>query len=623
MVSMRRQSAEDSRETFDYPAARFVTDFTRLITDVDRLMVDIRTAAEQENIPGKTNGRLRKPSLNDTISTLRDHARVFVKSLRHYGVLHDRVPIPYLELDGKARILKTNEECAEMLNGAATPLLGRSLFGFVADSDIKRLRERLAASRQTDKPCAVHVSIVHKGKHFPVEFRIRRQFVGDEIGYLAVIETADHSAEARGPSAMGKDGAISLHELVVSLSRAYTLRSVADIVGNYCRKAFGSPAGMIFVEHDGDLQMVSKWRSRHIPKKYLAEEMIRKGPVASAFRTGKPIFWSRRRKAPSNISRYLRDLLSQCRRRNVAFLPIRGSEQRPLGVLTIVLPAQDEVAPEARDEMLRLAQIASGCIVRARAYDEALDARARAEHAFQRKEEFFSVLSHELKNPMMPILGWAVALGSGTLPAEKQNLAIEGIIRNVRALNYLIDDLFDAARISSGKLRLELAEMRIQEVAREALSAIQHTAEGKKLRISTDISEAIPPFFADSRRVRQVLMNLLNNAVKFTPEGGSIALKIVRRGGVVQCTVSDTGKGIEPRFLPYVFDAYRQENRSTRSRSAGLGLGLAIVREIVILHGGTIKAHSSGADQGATFILRLPISRRRPVSSPQVHSQSL
>jgi len=221
---------------------------------------------------------------------------------------------------------------------------------------------------------------------------------------------------------------------------------------------------------------------------------------------------------------------------------------------------------------------------------------------------------------MMPILGWAVALGSGTLPAEKQNLAIEGIIRNVRALNYLIDDLFDAARISSGKLRLELAEMRIQEVAREALSAIQHTAEGKKLRISTDISEAIPPFFADSRRVRQVLMNLLNNAVKFTPEGGSIALKIVRRGGVVQCTVSDTGKGIEPRFLPYVFDAYRQENRSTRSRSAGLGLGLAIVREIVILHGGTIKAHSSGADQGATFILRLPISRRRPVSSPQVHS---
>src|SRR6266850_45556 len=141
MVSMRRRSAEDGGETLDYPAARFVTDFTRLITDVDRLMVDIRGAAEKDGIAGKVNGRPRKSSLNDTISTLRDHARVFVKSMRSYGVLHDRVPIPYLELDGKARILKTNEECAEMLNGASTPLVGRSLFGFVADCDIKRLRQ--------------------------------------------------------------------------------------------------------------------------------------------------------------------------------------------------------------------------------------------------------------------------------------------------------------------------------------------------------------------------------------------------------------------------------------------------------------------------------------------------
>ncbi|HYR84201.1 MAG TPA: ATP-binding protein [Terriglobia bacterium] len=619
MVSTRRQSAQEGGESVAYPAARFVTDFARLITDVDRLMVDIRSAAEQDGTSGKTNGRPRKSTLNDTISTLRDHARVFVKSLRYYGVLHDRVPIPYLELDGKARILRTNEECAEMLNGASTPLVGRSLFDFVADSDIKRLRERFAISRHTDKPCAVHVTIVHKGKRIPVEFRIRRQFVGSEIGYLAVIE-GDHSSD--GSNSVGKDGAPSLHELVVSLSRAYTLRSVAEIVGNYCRTAFGSPAGMIFIERDGDLQLLSKWRSRHISKKYLAEETIKKGPAITAFRTGEPMFWSRRRKSGSTISRYLRDPFPQSRGRSVAFLPICGLEQRPLGVLTIVLPTQDEVSPEVRDELLRLGQIVSGCIVRARAYDEALDARARAEHAYQRKEEFFSVLSHELKNPMMPILGWAVALGSGTLPADRQNQAIEGIVRNVRALNYLIDDLFDAARISSGKLRLELGEMRIQEIAREALTAIQHVAEDKKLRISTDISEAVPPFFADSRRVRQVLMNLLTNAVKFTSGGGSIALKIVRRGTVVQCTVSDTGKGIEAKFLPFVFDPFRQENRLTKSKNSGLGLGLAIVREIVTLHGGTIKALSAGADQGSTFILRLPISRRRPVSLAEIHTQN-
>ena len=223
---------------------------------------------------------------------------------------------------------------------------------------------------------------------------------------------------------------------------------------------------------------------------------------------------------------------------------------------------------------------------------------------------------------MIPILGWAVALSSGTLGADKQNLALEGIVRNVRALNYLVEDLFDAARITSGKLRLELGEVRIQDVAREALAAIQHTVEGKKLRISTDISEAIPPFMADSRRLQQILMNLLNNAVKFTPAGGSIAVRIRRCNDNVECIVSDTGKGIERKFLPFVFDRFRQENRSSKVHTAGLGLGLSIVREIAQLHGGSIEACSQGSDRGATFILRLPLRRRRPASGRRVTSEN-
>src|SRR5262249_22067116 len=133
--------------------------------------------------------------------------------------------------------------------------------------------------------------------------------------------------------------------------------------------------------------------------------------------------------------------------------------------------------------------------------------------------------------------------------------------------------------------------------------------ENKRLRISTDISEAIPPFHADPRRVRQVLINILNNAVKFTPSGGSIGLKVVRRGHWTECTVSDTGRGIEAKFLPFVFDRFQQEKRSPRSKTIGLGLGLAIVREIISLHGGSIKAHSPGIDRGATFTFRLPIHR--------------
>ena len=413
----------------------------------------------------------------------------------------------------------------------------------------------------------------------------------------------------------------SMHELVIDLSCAQTVKSMADTVANYCGKAFRSPAGAIFVERNGDLEIISQWSSSQGPKRHLAEQIIKNGPVARAFRTGKPIFCRTPGTSQSPVSRYLHQLLRRCRSRTVTFLPIRMSQQPPVGVLGMILPHVEEFS-SMRENLVQLGQLVSGSIVRARAYDEALTARLEAENAIHSKDEFLSMLSHELKNPMIPILGWAVALSSGTLPADKQNLALEGIVRNIRALNYLVEDLFDAARITSGKLRLELGEVRIQDVAREALAAIQHTVEGKKLRISTDISEAIPPFMADSRRLQQILMNLLNNAVKFTPAGGSIAVRIRRCNDNVECMVSDTGKGIERKFLPFVFDRFRQENRSSKVHTAGLGLGLSIVREIAQLHGGSIEACSQGSDRGATFILRLPLRRRRPASGRRVTSEN-
>jgi signal transduction histidine kinase len=269
------------------------------------------------------------------------------------------------------------------------------------------------------------------------------------------------------------------------------------------------------------------------------------------------------------------------------------------------------------DQLVRFVDVISGAVVRARAYEDLLEARVRAENAIQNQHEFFSVLSHELKGRMVPVLGWAVALSSGTLAGDKQNIALETIVRNVRALNYLIEDLFDAARISLGKLHLQYEETRIQDVAREALAAIQQSTEHKKLRISTDISEGVPTFMADSRRLHQVLMNLLNNAVKFTPEGGTIALQVRKRGEFVECVVADNGKGIEPKFLPFMFDRFRQDNRYSKVRSSGLGLGLAIAREIVELHGGSIEATSNGPDKGATFHVRLPLRRRQLRRAPR------
>ncbi len=615
MVFMRSHLVKAEKGTLSHPAERFVADFTRLITDVDRLMVDIGSTTEQGTGPWKSNGEERNLTLNRTVSALREHAQSFAKSVRHFELLYNQVPVPFIELDAKARIVGINEECAEILNVPATSVPGKSLFSFVAASDIKRLKESLTAASQNHKSYAVHLSLLKGGKSCPVGMRIRRHVNGSGVGYLAAVERANHLPKPNGAAkTQGTEHLPWTHELSVDLSRAAHIRAMADIVGNYCNKAFGSRAVMIFAVRNGNLQIVSQWPAGQIPAQQLMEEMIRKGPVARAFRTGEPVLWRQDRMSQSNYG-FPHRLLRRFRSRCIGFLPMCTSEQHSVGVLAIAIPDGQQRGSILYNDLVRLGQIVSGHIVRAHIYDEALDARVKAETAVQTKDEFLSVLSHELKNPMMPILGWAVALSSGTLPEDKQNLALEGIVRNIKALNYLIEDLFDTARIASGKLRLQLSEIRIQDIAREALTAIQHAVESKKLRVSTDISEAIPPFTADCRRLHQVLINILNNAVKFTPSGGSIALQVRRRGHHVECVVSDTGKGIEREFLPLVFDRFRQENRSSNARAAGLGLGLAIVREIVELHGGSIKACSEGTDKGATFILQLPIRKRHSRSS--------
>jgi len=615
----KNQIQSNGKALFPFPSARFVTDFTRLITDVDRLIVDISSIAEKQKASSATNGTHRRLR-SDTIPTLREHARSFFESLTTFGVPIERLPVPYLELDSSVRIIRTNQACAKMLNRDSTFLAGKSLFTFIAGSDIRRFRAELADLR-SGEPGLVSLTIVHQGKCCPAELHIRRHIVGREIGYVAVIDAQGYFQNKQSSMvSMSKDGSVSLHDLFMHLSSAHTIDALRDVVRNYCITAFNSPAGMIFVESRGNLELAAQWRGKHIPKRYLNEHVVTTGPAAYAFRSGKPVF-SYRRKTHCSPSHYLVRLLPRSDGGTANFLPVGEPGQRPLGVMAVVLSDGQEPSPLVRDDMHRLAQLVSSWLLRAREHKEILEARTRAEETVKTQEEFLSALSHELKHPMTPILGWAIALSSGSLPTERQNLALEGIIRNVRTLNYLVEDMFDVVRISSGKLRLDLSEVRIQEIAREALMLIESSMESKKLRISTEISEAVPTFFADPRRIRQVLVNLLNNAVKFTPPGGGISLRILKQGNNVDCVVSDTGKGIARKFLPFVFDKFRQENRYAKARGAGLGLGLAIAREIAALHGGTIKAFSKGVDKGATFSLRLPLRREEHNKRPAVSSR--
>ena len=231
-----------------------------------------------------------------------------------------------------------------------------------------------------------------------------------------------------------------------------------------------------------------------------------------------------------------------------------------------------------------------------------------AQEASRAKDEFLATVSHELRTPLTAIVGWARVLRSRPLDAATIGNALETIERNARAQAQIINDLLDVSRIITGMLRLNVRPIDLVVVIGEAVAALRPAIEAKALELATDLHPTAAPFVGDPDRLQQVVWNLLSNAVKFTPAGGRIVVGLARVKGQAQISVTDTGQGITAEFLPYVFDRFRQaESVSSRSHS-GLGLGLAIVRHIVELHGGTVHAESSGTGRGATFIVDMPVA---------------
>jgi len=234
-------------------------------------------------------------------------------------------------------------------------------------------------------------------------------------------------------------------------------------------------------------------------------------------------------------------------------------------------------------------------------------AREAAETANRIKDEFLAVLSHELRSPLNPILGWSKLLQQRKLGAAKTASALASIERNALLQSQLIDDLLDISRILSGKLRLNRMSVELNMVISAALETVRLAAEAKSLQIETTFSRGIGMVMGDSGRLQQVVWNLLSNAVKFTPQGGQISVRLTQTGTYAQILVTDTGKGINPEFLPYVFEHFRQEDGATTRKFGGLGLGLAIARQIVELHGGRIWVESRGEGEGASFTVELPL----------------
>jgi signal transduction histidine kinase/CheY-like chemotaxis protein len=234
------------------------------------------------------------------------------------------------------------------------------------------------------------------------------------------------------------------------------------------------------------------------------------------------------------------------------------------------------------------------------------EARAHAEAASRAKDQFLTTLSHELRTPLNAILGWTRLLRDGPPDADRLERGLVVVERNGRALAQVVSDLLDMSRIARGVIQLERGEVDVAAAVSAAIEAVRPTAEARRVRLVPPAPAALPPVEGDAGRIQQIAWNLLSNAVKFTPAGGRIAVSLAADGGCAVLTVEDTGAGIAPEFLPHVFERFRQADGSAARQHGGLGLGLALTRELVMLHGGTIEAASAGVGRGATFRVAFP-----------------
>ena len=289
--------------------------------------------------------------------------------------------------------------------------------------------------------------------------------------------------------------------------------------------------------------------------------------------------------------------------------------ERPVRVMTLVSAVKSALRARRRQFDVR-----DYLAAEQQAKDELKRAIQRAEEASSLKDEFLATVSHELRTPLMAVLGWAHLLRSNNLDENEQRRALETIERNARAQQQLIEDLLDVSRIITGKLRLDVRPVAPASFIDAAVESVRPAADAKEIQLEILRDPNVGSISGDAGRLQQVVWNLLSNAIKFTPRGGRAQLKVQRMSSHVEISVADSGQGIKTDFLPYVFERFRQADMKSTRAHGGLGLGLAIVRQLVELHGGTVKVTSEGEGKGATFIVKLPVLavyQNAPANDPQ------
>jgi PAS domain S-box-containing protein len=394
--------------------------------------------------------------------------------------------------------------------------------------------------------------------------------------------------------------------LATSLDYETTLKNVARLVV----PTFADACLVTVLEEDGTIRQLAATHADPAKEKLLYEmqeryrlDLNEKAPIHKVLRSGQPEVATEIPDPTLQLiarDREHLELLREIGFKSYLVAPLLA-HGRMLGAITLLTgdngrrySAAD--LPFAEDLAYRCAL----AICNARLYHE-------AQAANRAKDEFLAIVSHELRTPLTAILGWSRILSSGKLDEAKTAQALAAIDRNAKAQAQLIDDLLDVSRIITNKLQLDLHPIELVPIIEAAIEAVRPAAEAKSIQLEARLDQAAGVVFGDSHRLRQVVWNLLSNAIKFTPSGGRVEIRLLREADQATIIVSDTGQGISPDFLPYVFERFRQADSTTTRAHGGLGLGLAIVRYLVEQHGGSVEAASPGLGQGATFTVKLPI----------------
>ncbi|WGV23197.1 PAS domain S-box protein [Halotia branconii] len=430
--------------------------------------------------------------------------------------------------------------------------------------------------------------------------------------------------QARQTAEKAVSRTLLLQKITAALSQALTPQQVADVVMHQGVAALGAKAGSVLLLTDQGTALKIVQAIGYPQSDIDTVEtfpLTASIPSAEVVRTGQPIFidnradWLARYPHLARIPTTNGDFAYAC-------VPL-VQEGKAIGTLGLNFAIAQTFNQEYQGFMLTLGQQCAQAIARAQLYEAEQTAREEAETANRIKDEFLAVLSHELRTPLNPILGWAKLLRTRQFDEATKVRALETIERNAKLQTQLIEDLLDVSRILQGKLKLNVSTMDLRTTITAALETVRLAAEAKSIEIQTTFSTDILQVMGDSDRLQQVIWNLLSNAVKFTPSGGRVEVHLEQIGANAQIQVIDTGKGISPEFLPYVFDYFRQADSKTTRVFGGLGLGLAIVRRLVELHGGTIHADSPGEGQGATFAVRLPLLKTSPLPKANFKSSPL